>query len=113
VIRKCAACPRLVGTLSEVRASPGIVHRHDGQGMCSRCYHRERRERIGRTKLSRDTVLEEVAFAIEGGERSLDRLAGWVGISRDALTLALRRAERAGDERARQIRSQLPVRRVA
>lgn len=113
MIGTCAECPRLIGSKLDVIASRGHIMRHDGRGLCSVCYHRRRREFQGRLNMPRDAVLDEVAFAIEGGERNLDRLADWVGLSRDALTLALRRAERAGDERAREIRSKLPVRKAA
>ena len=91
----------------------GIKCRTTKSGMCVTCRRHERGVAAPTTALPSSTLLEEVEFAMEGGTRDLDRLAGWVGLSRDALTLALRRAARRGDERAVRIRSQLPVRKAA
>ena len=90
--------------------------RHKGGGLCGRCdwYLRHPRQRTPRGEMvPRAIILEEARMLVSDGETDIARMASRIGVTRDALTLALRRAERAGDEDAIFIRSRLPVRKAA
>jgi hypothetical protein len=90
---------------------PQRVRPHHGQGRCVNCYQRARRG--PNTSWPRTALLEEVSFIVEGGNASLPSIAQRLGIKQDTLTLALRRAERAGDTTAGDLRARLNARRVA
>lgn len=87
--------------------------RHAGRGLCHGCRHRARRagtiENYPRvsTAMSRQELIEEVQFLVDGGTRNLVTIAHEIGVKRDTLTLALRRAARGGDEQAIAIRNRL------
>lgn len=91
---------------------PRKVRAHHGQGLCSNCHQRQRRGPT-RTKMPRAAVVEEVAFIIEGGNFSPASIALRLGLSRDAMMLALRRAARDGDTQAEALRQRIGARKVA
>lgn len=90
---------------------------HRGRRLCTTCWDRAARngtlEDVPLQVRRRAELLEDVEFLIETGVRQPDQIAERLHVSRDALTLALRRAARAGDERAARIRSMVPWTRTA
>lgn len=85
---------------------------HAGRGLCAACHKREARAGalidVPRPTAERDSLLAEALILVT--ERDINRpipLAEKLGMSNDALTLALRRAARAGDPRAITIRARL------
>lgn len=91
---------------------------HRGRGLCSTCYEIARRSGAmldhERLTVDTDSLLEDSLTLVVGrGMRRTSALARCFGMSQDAYTTTLRRAARAGDDRAIEIRSLLPGMRTA
>ena len=91
---------------------PKRVRAHHGHGLCANCHQRARRGPT-RVQMSRAAVIEEVSFIVDGGNSSPASIALRLGLSRDAMMLALRRAARDGDTQAEALRQRLGARKVA
>jgi len=88
------------------------VRSHRGRGLCSRCYSVARKAGtlldVERTTVDRDTFLEDAhMLVIEQGFDRASTIAERLNMSKDAVTKALLRGARAGDERAIVVRSRL------
>lgn len=86
---------------------------HRGRGLCSTCYSRASRAGTlldyERKTVDRESMLDDlVIMVLNRRNRDTATLAQRIGMSKDALTVALMRAARAGDERALEVRSHLP-----
>lgn len=82
--------------------------RHAGRGLCHACRQVARRdgtiENYPRINMPRQELLEEVAFMVDGGTRSLRTMADHLGLQWGSIRDALLRAAKSGDETAISIR---------
>ena len=107
---KCVRCDEAMISDYRWRESGAIegTRRHKARGLCNRCYLRAMTagtlDDWPRGTICRQELLEEVAFLVDGGARSLRTIANELNLKRPSIRDALLRAAKAGDETAISIR---------